>query len=420
MIGKWVSVVLVVGLALCGCSGSSGESRDSQCSSPPGIRPTPTPHPNTDDPRRFLSPSTHPCLQSIALGETSFSEAREALRECPSVDPERDSSILPSGDDDPLYAQKYLWLEVSVPPSVREEIWSAHDHSRFNQIVAFRGVVEVINLNVFVPYTLADVIEEHGVPDWIDAIHQSAAGREFVVHLYYPQKGFAAQIVASVDDLGQLSPQLQIDRLIYARPAKTNAFLDRVGRADGWHDDWLCDCAMDLLRPWPGYGPVEVIEASSLVPPVPNGYSRPADVPCHLIEFEAYLSEYITQFRLDAFTLTVSPDGTSVTAQFSPGYAVGWNEPASVFLLEAIYRAFPDAEVYRLEFFAKVWGDDLLRHLSLNDVYAWDRREAVIWQLTESGAGFQFEEATEQGMERVWGGNAFIEALPFKRVSAGN
>lgn len=184
-----------------------------------------------DDSLLSDTPCAAPCWQGIVPGETSRAQAMQILRDSPYV---FDDSLEESGTSE---LGRVVWR------------WCVPGRRLHPNISWQNDTVQEITLGLTYDLTVDQIVSKFGEPEALSAV--SGGVPEFpywIIDLYYPDKGI--QFTAYTEGIDSLlEATTEVGAVFYFAPTTLEA---RV--AHDYSSDNLFSYAMNLMRPWQGYG----------------------------------------------------------------------------------------------------------------------------------------------------------------------
>jgi hypothetical protein len=120
-----------------------------------------------------------------------------------------------------------------------------------NKVLLSQGIVQKITLQIEFDLTLEEVLDWHGIPEHTGIIKSMLTGDQlrWVIDLWYPTQGMVISAVGPQwygnASVVAVEPTARVYMVIYFVPAESV-------------ESWLEDYPGLAVRPWPGFGEVEV------------------------------------------------------------------------------------------------------------------------------------------------------------------
>jgi hypothetical protein len=158
-----------------------------------------------------------------------------------------------------------LWPEVSesgIPPLCKAYKLKGGGVSTVNLLIR-NGMLIGINKGNVRPYTISQLVELYGPPEYVKSVLGIGPdGQFYVLEVYYPSLGLAYKLYPNQDEVGLLKPDIGILAAYFYAPGEIdNYFLSSelycvekesaMQTISFYKENWL--------RPWTGFGKIEVV-----------------------------------------------------------------------------------------------------------------------------------------------------------------
>lgn len=238
-----LAVVLMLAMG-CACKPSTDDSPPTDTPSATSIV-SPTPSSPTAVPKEVAelevdtslltdNPCRVPCWHNIIPGESDADHVRAQLEDNPTV--RKSTLAYELTEEGGVPIGLFYWL-------AKGELW--------NRIVLHNETVVRMEIYVDHDWTLGDVVDKFGSPEYVDSYPYGEEGTGYFVVFYYPAQGlkFHSSTFPFTGEFG-ITRDLKVTEGVYFAPTTLEGMLSEA---------YLCppekmeDCRLDDVREWEGF-----------------------------------------------------------------------------------------------------------------------------------------------------------------------
>jgi hypothetical protein len=190
-------------------------------------------------------PCEPPCWQGLTPGESTLQDVNEFTATSRFVDTRtvsRSSHTRLTQDGEEVARVSISWR-------------SSAGLRQCNHFFTEDGVLTHITICHDFGLPLGSLIDRYGPPEKYIARLPIGGPLHYEVTLFYPTYGFTADLVVPYDD-GTLQPESRVASIRYFRAAPLERFMELRYEAGGYGGPPAK--SLEMLRDWPGYGPIEI------------------------------------------------------------------------------------------------------------------------------------------------------------------
>jgi hypothetical protein len=113
-------------------------------------------------------------------------------------------------------------------------------------------------------YPLSQLLNEFGPPEFIESILSKAETETYGITVHYPKQGLSFKIDADQNRVGEVAPELLVEYAFYYAPGDmTDYYFERFpcNYNKSIHKETVQDTIQKFIRPWTGFGKVEIIRS---------------------------------------------------------------------------------------------------------------------------------------------------------------
>ncbi len=148
--------------------------------------------------------------------------------------------------------------------AIRSVVWRSQDF-RNGFTVEENGKLRESEIAPSFDLSLKQVVDRFGPPEYVDAalVEGPDIGPDntvYFIDVYYPNKGLHFELRADVRDVGWIKPNAEVIRYFFSPPGdlETLFWPSTCGNTDEATFAKRLTAIMEVLKPWPGFGEVEV------------------------------------------------------------------------------------------------------------------------------------------------------------------
>ena len=193
-------------------------------------------------------PCKAPCWQKLTPGQSTVEEVDQFLTGLNSEDWSKDRDIISAG------GCREINLEYK-PESMFNANYAIYiENNKLAFINSMPSIIHPIGL----------VVARLGDPEYIEAVNAIGPdGSLYILALYYPNRGLAFELFTDEKDVGQINQFMSISDIYYYKPGDMLDFYTARYHCQNQNGD-IASFAQDqinrFIRPWTGFGKVNVIE----------------------------------------------------------------------------------------------------------------------------------------------------------------